>query len=160
LKKMILGMVMSLAILVGVTQVNANPIHEAAIKGDVAEIQRLLRYYPGLLNTKDGWGGMTALILAADSGHKDAVIQLLHHPDIDVNATGNCGMTALMHAANSGHKDTVIELLQHPKININSKDNCGWTALELANDEEIKQLIEDYPAIVRGRKIKSARKVA
>ena len=73
--------------------------------------------------------GDTALILAAENGHKEIVSALLSHGGIDVNAATSKGSTALMSAAYNGHTGIVSALLSCEGIDINAVTSNGDTAL-------------------------------
>ena len=69
--------------------------------------------------------GMTALMLAAQTGHLSVVEDLIAG-GANVDQASNNGMTTLMFAALNGHLSIVKELIMHG-VNVN-KDNNGWTA--------------------------------
>ena len=71
--------------------------------------------------------GWTALMSAADRGHKDIVETLLAN-GADWNAVSMDGWTALMMAANNGAID-IVKILLAKGVNVNAKDNSGITAL-------------------------------
>ena len=85
----------------------------------------------------DGW---TALIYAAGWGRIDCVNVLLSADDIDVNAENNDGWTALIYAAHYGHTDCVKALI-NARADVNAKNNNGDTAMDLANNDEIKDIL-------------------
>ena len=55
----------------------------------------------------------------------------------------NNGWTALMYASYHCHKETVQLLLNHG-ADVNLKNEEGQTALDLADDEEIKEMIQNH----------------
>jgi ankyrin repeat protein len=172
---MIFGAAMALAMFVGSTQVDAAPIHDAALAGNVAAIQQELNNNVDV-NAKDRWG-WTALMLAARRGHSAVVEQLLNVPDIDVNYSydDNTG-TALVVAVREGRTSIVDRLLQVPDIDVKRKFIYTWglhpfydeeyDALSVARDKkhsEIVQLLEEHIKVIdnqdqRSNKTKSARK--
>ena len=81
------------------------------------------------VEAKDKDGG-TALMLAAESGHK-AVMRLLLKKGADVEAKHVTGRTALKWAA-EGEEEAVVRLLLKKEANDEAKDRTGLTALVLA----------------------------
>ena len=77
---------------------HSTTLHEAAGKGDLAEVERLLDEGADV-NIKDE-GGATPLHAAAFGGHRD-VIRLLMARGADVNAQDNDGDTPLGFAADT-----------------------------------------------------------
>ncbi|KAH6909746.1 hypothetical protein BKA70DRAFT_175144 [Coprinopsis sp. MPI-PUGE-AT-0042] len=73
--------------------------------------------------------GFTGLHLACVRGHCDVATELLHLPNILVNAVDNEGMTALILASRFGHEGITRLLLARPDIDVNIVDEDGWTAL-------------------------------
>lgn len=74
--------------------------------------------------------GRTALILAAQHGHKQ-IVELLLGRDTQREAVDNHGMTPLMHAAYSGFVDVVDELLFAGVI-VDRVAFCGYTSMLFA----------------------------
>lgn len=83
---------------------------------------------------------MTALMIAAQSGHAEIAQMLLENNDIEVDFQGDwceeydpgeC-MTALMHAACNGHWEVVKVLLESGKVNVELKDQYSRSALMYA----------------------------
>ena len=103
------------------------PLHEAARKGDVEEVKRLLDN--GANVWAQDYGGTTALYWAAFR-HVEAVKVLLEH-GADVGARDEDGKTALFFAAQNGNVDVVKVLLEHG-ADVEAKDKDGWTALHRA----------------------------
>jgi ankyrin repeat protein len=162
MKSMIFSTVMALALFVGVTQVDAARIHDAAIEGDLAAVEQQLRN--GVDVNLVSEYGCTALIWAAWNGRIEIVNALLAH-GADVNLANTYGYTALMYAAKNGHAPVVEALLPHLQVDdVLATNKDGQTALDLAQTDEIKQLIqthiENKEFEQRGMKTKSARNVA
>lgn len=135
MKKTLLGAVMALAISIGITQVDAAPIHEAARTGDTLEMEHLLQNGEIDLNIKHK--GRTPLMWAAAKGHRDVVTQLLKAgADVDVQASD--GFTALMLS-----KDTniIVQLLK-ARADVNIKSPSGWTALSWAANWNYRDAVE------------------
>ena len=84
----------------------------------------------------------TALIEASAYGHEESVRLLLNHnanPDIQ----NKSGWTALMHACwyeNNG----IVQLLLDHNADIDLKNSKGKTALDLAQTEQIKEMIQNH----------------
>ena len=55
---------------------------------------------------------MTAVMAAAEGGHKETVEVLVKECGADVHAANKNGKTAVMHAAQYGHKETVEVLVK------------------------------------------------
>ena len=98
--------------------------------------------------------GRTALILAADKGHKE-IVEILLENNADVNAKDNDEWTALILAAENGYEEIVKILLQNnANVNANSdsgvtrypdrppKGHLGVTALLEAVKKDHKQIVE------------------
>lgn len=156
MKKTLFGALMALSISIGITHVDAAPIHEAAWDGNVATLQQLLQT-PGVdVNAKD-INRATPLMHAAYIGHIDGVNQLLAAPNIDVNAKDKHGWTALITAARRDHADIVSRLLEVPGIEVNAQNDDNQTALDVTNSNQVRKLIKDHIFNTRGLKTKSAR---
>lgn len=116
-----------LAIFVGVTQVDAALIHDAAARNNVQVIEELIRNGEDI-NLKDEYGD-TALIKAAEGGCSRVVNILLDQGKaVDINAQNNSGHTALMKAVVFG-REVIITRLLKAGCDVNLKDKWGTTAL-------------------------------
>ena len=82
--------------------------------------------------------GLTALMLAAKSGHYGIVKRLLRRDDIDVNAADEDGQTALMLAAQEGHGIIVLMLMNRDDIFGNAEDKWCNTASEMASNYQVQ----------------------
>jgi ankyrin repeat protein len=108
---------------------SCGPIQDAARKGDLAQVQALLKGDPTLISSKDELGE-TPLAMAAVAGQKDVVEFLLAH-GADVNARNLVGNTPLHEAVwedDEAHKDVVGLLLAHG-ADVNAKGQQGATPL-------------------------------
>ena len=85
------------------------------------------------------------LIIAAQNGHIEEIVQLLLEKGADVNAKDNDGRTALMFAAEKGHTE-IVQILLKKGADVNAEDEYGGTALMIAAEnghtEIIKLLLE------------------
>lgn len=86
----------------------AAPLHEAAIRGDLPNLNR--RISAGDDVNARANNGLTALHLAGYLGHRDIVNSLLA-AEAEVDVRANDGATPLMLAAQNGHQLIVDSLL-------------------------------------------------
>ena len=127
-------------------------LHEAAEKGDVQEVKRLLErgedvdvrttrertppdetkpaFLSALESTLDS-SGSTPLHVAASNGHAEVVALLLEN-GADPNAKNRIDVTPLHMAAMDGHLP-VVELLVAHGADVNARQCANQTALHLAN---------------------------
>lgn len=114
---------------------------EAAKKGETAQVKELINKKVNV-NAKDKYSrdGKTALIVAAEHGHKDVVELLLEH-GANVNEKDEDGWTALIYAAVNDYKDVVELLLKHG-ANVKEKNNLGKTALILVAQYDKENIIK------------------
>ena len=75
--------------------------------------------------------GSTALMLAANRGHVDALSLLLDDPLIRINTQNNHGYNAIMFASEQGHSESVELLLDDVGININRTNHDHMTVKKL-----------------------------
>jgi len=115
-------------------------IHDAAKRGDVETVRKLLKGDPNLVFSQDVSSGATPLHYAAQEGHKD-VAELLLANHADVNAKTFNGATPLHLAAQRGHKD-VVELLLANHARVNAKALNGATPLHVAAAFGQKDVVE------------------
>ncbi|KAK7943706.1 uncharacterized protein PG986_012819 [Apiospora aurea] len=71
------------------------------------------------------------------------IMKILHHCDVDVNATNEKRFTALMVASKYGRFDVVRSLYGDPRVDVAAKELRGLTAVELAKDDEVRNRIDD-----------------
>ena len=109
----------------------AEPLHEAAERGDVDEVLQLLRALanPAALNSHKE----TPLHLAAFKGHLK-VMKLLIERGSDLEAVDENGYTSLILAAKGGYQDAV-ELLLQKGGKLNARDFNERTVLHILLDE-------------------------
>ena len=103
-------------------------LSNAVIKGEIAEIQKILDSGADL-NTKDALD-RTPLHIAAFYG-RIKIVELLVAKGADVNAKDHTGMTPLHAAVISGGRQTV-QLLLEKQADMNAKNGAGQTPLHLA----------------------------
>ena len=127
----------TIAAVVLVGSVLADPIHDAAWGGDLAGVQAELDKGTDV-NAKDALG--TPLHYAADLGHKE-IVKLLIANDADVSAKTKWGQPPMQNAAPSGHKE-IVELLIAKGADVNDADDGGWTPLHEAVDRGHKEIAE------------------
>ncbi|MBV9851411.1 MAG: ankyrin repeat domain-containing protein [Armatimonadetes bacterium] len=124
-------------------------LHEAATKGDVAALRRLLAETDDV-DARDEQGN-TALILAAKAKQREAVSALLSH-GADVNAMSDKGSTAISWAADRGDAGTLKILLEpggDPNLRKLGDYYNDMPALHLAAERDSTdcvQLLLDYGA--------------
>lgn len=127
---------------------DAGAIHEYAERGDLAGVEQELNNNVNV-NSQDKWG-FTALMWAIQNGDINITEKLLQHPDIDVNIQNNVKSTALIKAAFFNQKNILEKLLQ-AGADVSLKNNSDKTALDLAEDPEIKQLIQTHIQCLENR---------
>jgi ankyrin repeat protein len=93
--------------------------------------------------------GNTLLHIVADP---DIARKILHHCDVDPNATNDRKFTPLMVASKYGRIDMVRTLFSDPRVDIHLRELRGFTAIELAKDDEVRNRIDDlilfsHPAV-------------
>jgi len=146
----------TIAAVVLVGTVFADPIHDAARNGDLAGVQAELD--KGVDVNAKGELDMTPLHEAALNGHKE-VVELLIAKGADVNAktagfmSARGGDTPLHFAAWKGHKE-IAELLLASGVDVNVTDNDGRTPLHRATEgghKEIAELLIDNGADVNAK---------
>ena len=118
----------TIAAVVLVGTVFADPIHDVAWKGDLAGVQRELKKGADV-NAKD-YLGRIPLHHAARWGHKK-VAELLISEAADVDAMDDDGWTPLHYAAVFGRKE-IAELLIDNGADVNAKRSDGSTSLDWA----------------------------
>jgi len=117
----------TIAAMLLVGSVLADPIHDAARGGDLAGVQAELDKGTDV-NTNDAFG--TPLHYGARYGHRQ-IIEFLIHKGADVNAE-KTGVTPL-HWASRGNFMQIAELLIAEDADVNAKSDLGETSLDWAN---------------------------
>ena len=137
------------------------PLIEAATKGDVKEVERLLDEGADF-NTLDRFG-RNALHWAVGYGHR-ATVQLLLDRGADINARDRVGCTALHWAAmcrdingenvNGGDVKEIVRLLLERGADVNAKTVGGKSALDLARADRNKDIV----AILENRRSRARKR--
>jgi ankyrin repeat protein len=99
--------------------------------GNEARVRQMLQQ--GMSPNVVAANGMTALMIAADSGY-GRIVQALLQAQADVSAVDSQGRTALMYAARTGNIECVTALLSRGGIGVDAQDEEGMTALMHAAD--------------------------
>ncbi|KAL1532598.1 ankyrin repeat-containing protein ITN1-like [Salvia divinorum] len=131
-----------------------NPLHLAAIKGEVKLLEELLFVAPSAVRQKVG-RGLTVLHLCVEHGQLEALKALMEEVKELVNAKNDDGDT-ILHMAVTGKNLEVMEyLLENGSVDINSKNSDGQTAKCL-----FEQLLPEakYPGINKLGRFKSRAK--
>lgn len=110
---------------------------EAAFYGDLQKVRSLMEKGANIDYRHNSW---TALLFAAQNGHKEVVkVLLAKGAKIDVQAKD--GVTALIQACQDGHAEIVQALLDHgAQIDIQKDD--GWTALMVAAQNGFEGIVK------------------
>jgi hypothetical protein len=119
----------------------AADIHTAAAKGDLVEVEKLIKWEPTQVTLTDK-DGATALHHAAAKDQL-AVVKFLIEKKADVNAKKKDGVTALHIAAALGYKDITVALLD-ANANPSVVDKKGRTPLSIAKAKgktEVEELL-------------------
>ncbi|MCA9775410.1 MAG: ankyrin repeat domain-containing protein [Candidatus Eremiobacteraeota bacterium] len=108
----------------------ADPIHEAARRGDQSEINRIVAAQPEALEARDVRHGNTPLHWAAHEGHLDVVRTLIKN-GANPNVHTKDGYTPLREAAFRGHTN-VVQFLLEVGARAEEADKHGATPLHWA----------------------------
>lgn len=112
------------------------PFWQAARDGNVAVLTERLAAGQDVNQELPGEGvrGRTALMLAADNGHAEAVNFLMDYPGINPNLQDEMGYTALHDAIGTEDQGVVDAILGHPAVavNVNLPTVSGDTPLHFA----------------------------
>ena len=128
LKNVLIGSILSLLIIASFClNAYADPIHKAAIRGDLIAIQQELDNGVNV-NCVDQ-NGCTALICASWMGYIHIVEKLLQTPEIKVNKADQYECTALIWGVINNRTNIVRMLLQTKDINVNLASKSGATPL-------------------------------
>lgn len=118
--------------------VNELSLLDAARENCGERVKQLLQANPELCNNRDE-DGLTALHWATDRNSTDALKAVLEG-GCSVNAVDSSGQTALHYAASCGHvESSKILILAGAAL---TKDEDGHTPLDLADNDEIRKLLQ------------------
>jgi ankyrin repeat protein len=119
----------------------ADPVHDAARKGDLNKLKELVTANPSVVSSVDKMG-KTPLHFAAANGQLGAAAFLIEH-GVNVNAKdSNGGFTALDVALSSFHYIEMVRLLIEHGADVNTSSSQGITPLEEAAMRGQKDAIE------------------
>ncbi|XP_067650306.1 uncharacterized protein, partial [Haliotis asinina] len=99
---------------------NMNPFHRGCVNGHVSVVNYLLTRENITLDMRGGWSEVTALMIAAVSGHYD-VYNLLVSEGADLSLTDRYNHDCLMLACEGGNVSIVKHLLSLKTFDINRK---------------------------------------
>ena len=134
-------LITTIAAVVLATTALADPIHDAAAKGDLAGVKVELN--KGVdVNTKGGAAAVPPLLLAALNGHME-VAELLTANGADLGRADKFGNSPLHYAAHLGSKKIVILLITN-NADVNAKDKGGETPLDMAANKETADLLRKH----------------
>lgn len=108
-------------------------------------VKCLEKVTPSTIDYSEPSNGKTALIIASQYGHIDA-IRLLLSKGANINQQDNDGLSPLQHACQNGYLDIVKLFLSNEKVDPNLKHKFDMTALHWACQKgfpEIVQLLID-----------------
>lgn len=117
----------------------AAPIHDAASKGNLAAVQKLVKASPANINLKDKTGA-TPLHFATAAGAKPVVEYLLANK-ADIEAQKTDGVRAVHVAAALGKLD-ILKLLVAKGAKLDLVDSKGRSPLSIAEEKSDKPMIE------------------
>ena len=110
-----------------------NLLFIACQQGKHLFVPEILAAYPSIPINQPLHNGKTPLIIACINNNCNVVMELLKHPNIDVNAVETqFGASPLAIACLSGCSNILSELLRHPKVNVNQTMHSGETPLAIA----------------------------
>jgi ankyrin repeat protein len=109
---------------------HADPIHDAAKRGDQGAVNRIVAAQPEALEARDAHHGNTPLHWAASQGHVNVALTLLQN-GANPNSRTKDGYTPLRDAAYRGNTK-VVELLLESGARVDAKDKGGATPLHWA----------------------------
>jgi len=117
----------------------AEPLHDAAEKGDVAEVRRLLAAGADI-NAKEDQHGFTVLVVAMGNQRSEVVKLLLEKGDrIDISIKNNAGYDALHFAIMSGNTEAATWLI---KKGAKFTPQSVWNAASWGTAEILSMIID------------------
>lgn len=103
------------------------PIHFAAERGDLSEVQRIITEDPSLIE-QEGEHDRTPLLIAAGKGHAAIVEWLLDNGSADIESQDAFGFTGLYLSSREGHLE-VVSILFNRGVDINKATTDGSSPL-------------------------------
>ena len=127
-----------------------NPLHGAALSGNLEVARKLIEYDPAYINAGEWHGGETPLYWASEGRNsKDgSVVRLLLEHGADINVQNASGRTPLHWASSNGALEVVRVLLEHG-ADVEVKSKYGATALQFAvgrGRDKIVELLREHGA--------------
>ena len=92
-----------------------NDLRSAARKGNLEDVERLLRDSGAEVNSADEYSGVTALILASENG-RGSIVDSLIRAGASVDIQNKYGNTALIWASSNRHGSIVDSLIQQHRF--------------------------------------------
>jgi len=126
-----------------------NSLHQAAKRGDVDAIRRLLVETNTNVEAKIDKYGSTPLHYAANNGQVDAMQYLVEKANANVEAKNKNGYTPLHIAAKNGNFNAVRYLVVKANANVKTKSYRGATPLSSARKRAVKDYLKES---IRARK--------
>lgn len=136
-KKIIIAVII-LILFLFVAQAFSNEIHQAAMKGDLAGVKKILAKKPDSLNSKDK-DGKTPLHFAVQSGNKE-VAEFLLAQGADIDAKDGKGNTPLHNAPALKHAE-IAKFLLSKGADVKIKDEDGMPAIAYALMGGLNELV-------------------
>ncbi|UCC39738.1 MAG: ankyrin repeat domain-containing protein [Candidatus Aminicenantes bacterium] len=136
-KKIIVAVIL-LVLFLFVTQAFSNEIHQAAMKGDLAGVKKILAKKPDSVNSKDE-DGKTPLHFAVQSGNKE-VAEFLFAQGADINAKDAKGNTPL-HSALAHKRADIARFLLSKGADVKIKAADGTPVIVIALMRGLKELV-------------------
>lgn len=121
----------------GNIQARAEELHVAALDGETARVEALLR--EGMQVNARSFTGETPLLNACGEGHEETV-RLLLERGADVQAPDNDGRTPLHLVAGIGNLG-LVKLLVDKGAAIGAKDHRGRTPVDMARDRQREEIV-------------------
>jgi len=117
-------------------------LYDAVDRGDVAEVQLLLKDNPDLNVNWEVVSQWTVLHSAAVCGYFEIVKILLAHPQINVNVQNRSGYTPFSFSCQLNCLSVVQLMLKDPRVDITLSDHRGHTPLWHASFEGSVDAVE------------------
>ncbi len=110
------------------------PLHNAASRGNVAAVNKLLESDASCVNLRDN-SGVTPLALAAGTGQPTVVECLLGAAGVDANARDSHLRTPLAVAAAQGRTEVIETLVRDARVDLHALDERGMLPWQVAAAE-------------------------